>query len=43
MMLINDMPTLNQVCVRELPFPPGEMAVYSSGSPNITYATDCIQ
>ena len=38
---INDMPTLHKVCVDVRPFPLTNVYVYSSGSPNVYYATDC--
>jgi len=38
---INDMPTLYKVCVDVRPFPLTNVYVYSAGSPNVYYATDC--
>jgi hypothetical protein len=38
---INDMPGLVKVCVWTLPFPVWPVYVYSAGSPNVTYSTDC--
>jgi hypothetical protein len=41
---IDDMPTLHQVCVWEVPFPPpgnNYLDVYISGCPNIYFTTEC--
>jgi len=38
---ISHMPTLNEVCVWELPFPPDGISVYSEGSPNFVFTTSC--
>ncbi|MBA7524899.1 hypothetical protein ES705_17044 [subsurface metagenome] len=38
---IGGMPSLNQVCVWTLPFPPGGVDVYTDGSPNVYFTTDC--
>jgi Leucine-rich repeat (LRR) protein len=35
------MPTLNQVCVWTTPFPPVGVSVYSAGSPNVYFTTEC--
>jgi hypothetical protein len=38
---INDMPTLYDVCVWELPFPPDGLNLNTEGSPNINFITNC--
>ncbi len=38
---IADMPSLEEVCVWVLPFPPEGVSVYMDGSPNVTFTTDC--
>jgi Leucine-rich repeat (LRR) protein len=38
---INDMPSLYKLCVDVRPFPLINVYVYSAGSPNVYYATDC--
>ena len=38
---INDMPSLYKLCVDVRPFPLINMYVYSAGSPNVYYTTDC--
>jgi hypothetical protein len=38
---IGGMPSLNQVCVWTLPFPPSGVDVYTDGSPNVYFTTDC--
>jgi hypothetical protein len=38
---VNNMPSLTNVCVRETPFPPPKINLDSSGSPNISFSTDC--
>ena len=40
-LLLNDMPSLNKVCVWEMPFPPAGVTVDSTGSPNVYFTTDC--
>jgi hypothetical protein len=40
-LFINDMPTLYMVCVWEMPFPPANLIVEASGSPNVYYSTEC--
>ena len=39
---INHMPSLKQVCVWELPFPPPGFIMDTIGSPNITFTTECV-
>lgn len=38
---LRKMPSLEQVCVWTLPFPPAEVSVYTSESPNVFFDTDC--
>lgn len=38
---IGGMPSLNQVCIWTLPFPPYGVYVYTDGSPNVYFTTDC--
>ena len=38
---INDMPSLYQVCVWTMPFPPAGLSVYKMGSPNVYFTTEC--
>jgi len=38
---LRDMPSLNEVCVWEVPFPPAEVEVDMANSPNITFTTEC--
>lgn len=38
---INEMPSLHKLCVDVRPFPLINVYVYSAGSPNVYYATDC--
>jgi len=38
---ISNMPSLYQVCVWEMPFPPEDFVVDTTGSPNIYFTTDC--
>jgi hypothetical protein len=38
---LSDMPTLNKICVWEMPFPPQEVEIYTEGSPNIYFTLDC--
>jgi len=35
------MPSLNKVCVWEMPFPPAGVSVSTTDSPNIYFTTDC--
>jgi len=39
--ILNDMPSLNEVCVWEMPFPPDEVYVEMTNSPNLYFTTDC--
>lgn len=38
---VSDMPSLNKICVWEMPFPPAGVEIYTSGSPNLYYTLDC--
>lgn len=38
---LTDMPSLVEVCVWELPFPPEGVEVDTTGSPNVYFTTDC--
>jgi Leucine-rich repeat (LRR) protein len=38
---LEDMPSLNKVCVWELPFPPEGVYLDKTGSPNVYFTTDC--
>ena len=38
---LRDMPSLNEVCVWEMPFPPDGVEVDIANSPNINFTTDC--
>ncbi len=38
---ISQMPSLYKVCVWELPFPPAEYKVDTTGSPNVYFTMDC--
>jgi hypothetical protein len=38
---IADMPSLEEVCVWALPFPPEGISVFMDGSPNVYFTTDC--
>ena len=38
---ISEMPTLYQVCVWEMPFPPTGVEFDTTGSPNVYSTTDC--
>ncbi|MEN8251657.1 MAG: hypothetical protein ABFS32_22240 [Bacteroidota bacterium] len=38
---IRDMPTLAEVCVWTMPFPPTEMEIDTTGSPNVYFTTEC--
>ena len=38
---LNYMPSLFKVCVRTIPFPPGGFILYTTGSPNVFFTTDC--
>ncbi|MCK5694281.1 MAG: hypothetical protein KAI08_15565, partial [Bacteroidales bacterium] len=40
---VTQMPTLAEVCVWEMPFPPEHVLVTSSGSPNVYFTTECSQ
>jgi hypothetical protein len=40
---VNDMPTLFEVCVWEEPFPPENVMIDLSGSPNVYFTTNCLQ
>lgn len=40
-LIIHSMPTLTQVCVWGLPFPPETLRIDATGSPNIYYTTEC--
>jgi hypothetical protein len=40
-LFINDMPSLNKVCVWVMPFPPEGLSIDASGSPNVYFSTDC--
>lgn len=42
-LVISDMPSLQEVCVWTLPFPPEGLNITTSGSPNVYFTTDCIQ
>jgi len=35
------MPSLTEVCVWEMPFPPEDFLLYADGSPNVYFTTDC--
>ena len=37
-----DMPSLNQVCVWDVPFPPIGYAINLAGSPNVYFTTECL-
>lgn len=37
----SNMPTLNEICVWELPFPPDDLELETTGSPNVYFTTDC--
>lgn len=39
---VNHMPSLKQVCVWDLPFPPEGFIMDTIGSPNITFSTECV-
>ena len=41
LMLLSDMPSLNQVCVWETPFPPDGVDVDTTNSSNVYFTTDC--
>ena len=36
-----DMPSLHQVCVWEMPFPPDSIKIDTSNSPNVYFTADC--
>ena len=38
---ISNMPSLGEVCVWEVPFPPEGVTVDITGSPNVYFTTDC--
>jgi len=38
---ISQMPTLYQVCVWTMPFPPSGVFVNTTGSPNVYFTMDC--
>ena len=38
---LNDMPSINEVCVWEMPFPPDGVDVDVTNSPNVVFTTDC--
>jgi Leucine-rich repeat (LRR) protein len=38
---LSDMPSLNKVCVWEMPFPLDGVKVYTTDSPNIYFTADC--
>ncbi len=38
---IQDMPSINEVCVWEMPFPPDGVRVFTTDSPNVYFTTDC--
>lgn len=38
---IYEMPTLNQICVWEMPFPPPGVEIHTTGSPNVSFTLDC--
>jgi len=38
---LNDMPSINQVCVWVMPFPPDGVDVDTTNSPNVFFTTDC--
>jgi len=38
---LNDMPSINEVCVWEMPFPPDGVGVDVTNSPNVFFTTDC--
>jgi Leucine-rich repeat (LRR) protein len=42
-LLLSDMPTLYEVCVWEMPFPPEDIEVNSARSPNVYFTTDCAE
>ncbi|MFH0756016.1 MAG: T9SS type A sorting domain-containing protein [Bacteroidota bacterium] len=41
-LIIKGMPTLNQVCVWEMPFPPERVWIEMDGSPNVYFTTECV-
>jgi len=40
-MILSDMPSINEVCVWEMPFPPQGVVVEMTNSPNLYFTTDC--
>lgn len=41
-LIINDLPTLEQVCVWVLPFPPDKVNLDTTNSPNVVFTNDCL-
>ena len=41
LLYLRNMPSLYQVCVWEMPFPPAGVYVSTTGSPNVYFTTDC--
>jgi hypothetical protein len=39
--VLDNMPTLLEVCVWEMPFPPEGVEIDTTGSPNIYFTTEC--
>jgi len=39
--LLNRLPSLNEVCVWEMPFPSNDISVETTNSPNVYFTTDC--
>lgn len=39
---LDNMPTLSEVCVWELPFPPESVTLDTTGSPNVVFNMDCV-
>jgi len=38
---VSNIPTLSEICVSEIPFPPESLGVDTTGSPNVYFTTDC--
>jgi hypothetical protein len=38
---LREMPSLTEVCVGTMPFPPSNVDVYTDGSPNVYFTTEC--
>ena len=38
---LHDMPSINEVCVWEMPFPPDGVGVDVTNSPNVFFTTNC--